>query len=369
MSVDIEYVVFGAGVIGLACGRELAKRKKEFYILEKESKFGTGISSRNSEVIHSGIYYNTDTLKTKLCILGRRKLYDYCEEKNISYRKTGKLIVATNEDEIEKLANLFENGKKNGIEGLVWLNKQEVTKKEPSINAIAAIHSKETGIIETKELMLAYLTDLEAGGGNIVYNKFPSIIEYFDNYWKITLSDETVFTTKNIINACGLGAKKFMECIKDFPSKLIPDLKMAKGHYFSMKGRKEKISHLIYPLPQIGGLGIHLTLDLAGEVRFGPDVEWVETENYEVPENLIFTFYESIKKYLPWIESNNLQPSYAGIRPKLHGPDKKFADFYLQTEKEHEKKGLINLLGIESPGITSSLAIAELVIDILEKKI
>ncbi len=367
MSVDIEYTIFGAGVIGLACGKELASRNKEFYILEKENQFGTGISSRNSEVIHSGIYYNADTLKTKLCIEGRKKIYKYCEEKKVSYKKTGKLIVATEESEISRLKTLFENGKQNGVDGLSWLDESDVKKKEPDIQAVAAIFSSETGIVETKELMSAYLSDSEAKGGSLVYNKTPVKIEYSNSHWNILLSDETEFTTKKIINACGLGAVQFLHCIKDFPKEKIPELKMAKGHYFSMSGRKEKISHLIYPLPQVGGLGVHLTLDLAGGVRFGPDVHWIETENYEVPDSLRFLFSESVKRYLPWIEPENLQPGYAGIRPKLHGPNEKFADFKIQFESEHGLPGLVNLLGIESPGITSSLAIASVVLNELEK--
>jgi 2-hydroxyglutarate dehydrogenase len=363
MKADIEFTIFGAGVIGLACARELASYKKEFYILEKENQFGTGISSRNSEVIHSGIYYNPDSLKTKLCIEGRNLLYRYCEEKKVSYKKTGKLIVATDESEIPKLKTLFENGKQNGVDGLYFWEESQIKKAEPDIQAVAAIYCRETGIVETKELMTAYLADAENASGNLVLNKHPVKIKRNQNNWEILLSDGTEFTTEKKINACGLGARKFIQCIEDFPKDKIPDLKMAKGHYFSLTKTAKKFSHLIYPLPQIGGLGVHLTLDLAGEVRFGPDVHWIETENYEVPESLRFVFYESVKRYLPWIQVENLQPGYAGIRPKLHGPKEKFADFKIQTEADHGMKGLVNLLGIESPGITASLAIAKLVVE------
>jgi len=362
MKADIEYTIFGAGVIGLACARELGSHKKDFYILEKKSQFGTGISSRNSEVIHSGIYYSKDSLKTRLCIEGRKLLYRYCEEKKVSYKKTGKLIVATEESEIPKLKALFENGQQNGIDGLSFWEKSDIKKVEPNIQAVAAIHSRETGIVETKELMTAYLSDAENTNGTLVLNKHPVKIKRYQNHWKILLSDGTEFTTENIINACGLGATKFMECIENFPQDKIPDLKMAKGHYFSLTKTSKKFSHLIYPLPQVGGLGVHLTLDLAGEARFGPDVHWIETENYEVPESLRTLFHSSVKRYLPWIVPENLQPAYAGIRPKLHGPNEKFADFKIQSEAEHGMKGLVNLLGIESPGITASLAIAKLVV-------
>lgn len=362
MQADVEYTIFGAGVIGLACARELASQKKEFYILEKESQFGTGISSRNSEVIHSGIYYNKDSLKTKLCIEGRKLLYHYCEDKKVSYKKTGKLIVATDESEIPKLKTLFENGRQNGVEGLSFLEESEIKKMEPNVNAIASIYCSETGIIDTKELMTSYLSDAEEAGGTLVCNKEPVQIKSKHSHWQILLSDGTEFTTEKIINACGLGAVRLLECIQDYPQEKIPEFRMAKGHYFSLNRSQRKISHLIYPLPQTGGLGVHLTLDLAGEVRFGPDVHWVDKENYEIPESLRFVFYDSVKRYLPWVQLENLQPAYAGIRPKLHGPDEKFADFLIQTEAEHGMKGLVNLFGIESPGITASLAIAKMVV-------
>jgi 2-hydroxyglutarate dehydrogenase len=363
VKADIEFTIFGAGVIGLACARELASYKKEFYILEKENQFGTGISSRNSEVIHSGIYYNPDSLKTKLCIEGRNLLYRYCEDKKVSYKKTGKLIVATDESEIPKLKTLFENGKQNGVDGLYFWEESQIKKAEPDIQAVAAIYCRETGIIDTKELMNAYLSEAEEAGGALVCSKEPVQIKRNQTNWQILLSDGTEFTTEKIINACGLGAVKVIECIQDYPHDRIPEFRMAKGHYFSLTGTPKKFSHLIYPLPQVGGLGVHLTLDLAGEVRFGPDVHWVEKENYEVPESLRSVFHESVKRYLPWIEPENLQPGYAGIRPKLHGPNEKFADFKIQTEAEHGLKGLVNLLGIESPGITASLAIAKLVVE------
>lgn len=368
MQANTEYTIFGAGVIGLACARELASHKKEFYILEKENQFGTGIISRNSEVIHSGIYYNKDSLKTKLCIEGRKLLYPYCEDKKVSYKKTGKLIVATEESEISKLKTLFENGKQNGVEGLSFLEESEIKKVEPNLNAIAAIYSSETGIVDTKELMTAYLSDVEKAGGILVFNKKPVQIRRISSHWQILLSDGTEFTTEKIISACGLGAVRFLECIQDYPQEKIPEFRMAKGHYFSLNRSQRKISHLIYPLPQIGGLGVHLTLDLAGEVRFGPDVHWIDRENYEVPESLRLNFYESVKRYLPWIQLENLQPAYAGIRPKLHGPNEKFADFLIQTEAEHGMKGLVNLLGIESPGITASLAIAKRVVELADSK-
>ncbi|EQA36500.1 FAD dependent oxidoreductase [Leptospira inadai serovar Lyme str. 10] len=363
---DIEYVVFGAGVIGLACGKELAARKKNFFVLEKESQFGTGISSRNSEVIHSGIYYGANSLKTKLCIEGRKLLYYYCKERGVPFKKTGKLIVAVESDEIPKLKSLYTNGKQNGINELFLWNEEEIRRAEPDISAVAAIYSPETGIVETKDLMSSYLADLNGEYGTLICNKSPVFLEHIQGYWKILLNDGTEFTTKKVINSCGLGAYDFLGKIHDFPREALPAFQMAKGHYFSLTGANIAVSHLIYPLPQIGGLGVHLTLDLAGGVRFGPDVEWVTEENYAVPEILRLKFYDSVKRYLPQIHADQLQPSYAGIRPKLHGPKEKFADFLIQTEKEHGMPGLVNLLGIESPGITSSLAIANLVLNSLE---
>lgn len=367
MAADVEYVVFGAGVIGLACGRKLAERKKSFFVLEKENQFGTGISSRNSEVIHSGIYYGADSLKTKLCIEGRRLLYEYCETKNVPFKKTGKLIVAVEADEIPKLRSLYENGKRNGIDELYWWDEAEIKRTEPSVRAVAAIYSSETGIVETKDLMSSYSADLSGEYGSLICNKYPVSLETAGKHWRISLNDGSEFTSEKVINSCGLGAYDFLGKIRDFPEESRPAaFRMAKGHYFSLTGSNIRVSHLIYPLPQVGGLGVHLTLDLAGGIRFGPDVEWVERENYDVPENLRSKFYDSVKRYLPQVHPDQLQPSYAGIRPKLHGPEEKFADFLIQTEKEHGMEGLVNLLGIESPGVTSSLAIANLVLNSLE---
>ncbi len=359
MTDRVETIVLGAGVIGLAIAKKLAELGHQIMILEKESSFGMGVSSRNSEVIHAGLYFNESWLKTKLCVTGKELLYGYAESRHIPYKRCGKLMVASSPTELAKLEQIKSQAAKNGVLDLKPLSATMCRDLEPDIHAVEGVFSPSSGVIDTHSLMQSLLADVETAGGQAVFNTEVAEIEKAADGFKITLVDGYSLECTRLINAAGLGAQNLAHKIDTLDNSLIPDLVMAKGCYFSYSGQS-KFNHLVYPLPFQGGLGIHLTLDIEGGVKFGPDVEFVKTEDYSVNSDLKLKFIEAIHHYFPGVDPLKLNPDYAGIRPKL---SKDGLDFMIQFEDDHRIPGLVNLFGIESPGLTSCLAIADYVKD------
>lgn len=355
----IDTVIIGAGVIGLACAATLAEAGHDVLILEKESSIGTGVSSRNSEVIHAGIYYPQGSLKARACTTGNQLLQDYAQKHNVPYRMVGKLIVATSADEEETLANIEKKAIANDVHTLQWLSKAETLKLEPELKCTSSLISPATGIIDTHAFMLSLRGKAETHGAMLALN--CPVISGTPTADGIMLQlgdqDSSTITARNIVIACGLSSP---DASRKLGLSNIPQEYLCKGHYFSISGRTP-FSRLVYPVPVPGGLGVHYTLDMAGRGRFGPDVEWVETENYDVPETKRETFAAAIQRYWPDCRAENLEPAYAGIRPKICAPGQPDADFVIMDETEHGIPGVISLLGIESPGITSSLALAQMV--------
>lgn len=353
--------MIGAGVVGLACARELAMNGFETYVLEKESSFGNGISSRNSEVIHAGLYYPTDSLKAKLCVEGRKLLYEYCRSRNIPHKKIGKWVVAKKAQE-EKLLSIYQQALANGCHEVAFIDKIEALRIEPELSADLILNSPETGIVDVHSLMMAFLSDFESDGGHVIFNSEVSSWGLNDRGVSITLNDadHTTIQAKYVVNSAGLYAVPLLEKLVGFPKDLIPPYWYVKGNYFSLAGASP-FSRLIYPLPEKDGLGVHLTLDLGGKAKFGPDVEKVTELDYGVSSERAFSFVQAIKCYWKNINIDLLQPNYSGIRPKIGRGDAGYDDFIIQDQTKHKIAGLINLLGIESPGITASLAIADVI--------
>lgn len=356
----VDCVVIGGGVVGIAVARQLAMQGREVWLLEATGELGNETSSRNSEVIHAGIYYPKNSLKAKLCVEGRRKLYQYCQDRMVPYKRCGKLIVATNESQVRELDKILAKGKANGVEGLEMLEGKTLISIEPSLTALAAIQSPHTGIIDSHQLMMHLQNDAEQAGAQFVFNSPVVSGEVSGKGIDLIVGHQTAFklTAKTVINSAGLDAVGLLTNMKHFPPQSIPKFYMAKGSYFSLAS-KAPFDHLIYPVPESGGLGVHLTLDLAGQARFGPDVEWVTEKNYGVDDRRKAVFEAAIQQYWPDLPVGQLQPAYAGIRPKLSGPGESAADFMIQSASDHGVSGLINLFGIESPGLTSCLSIAE----------
>lgn len=363
---EIDIIVVGSGVIGLAVVAELSQSYKDIFVIEKNSSFGQETSSRNSEVIHAGIYYPKDSFKAKTCSEGKNLLYEFCKKNNINHKRIGKLIVALDNNEVKDLENLFKNGSKNGVEDLKLFSKNEIKKIEPNVEAQTAIYSPSTGILDTHGFMKCLIEQFKSNGGQIAYNTELIGIEKTNNFYKVTVRDqkegEFSFLTRVFINGAGLNSDKVAEMIgiKDKDYKL----KYCKGDYFRVHNNKARfISRLVYPVPKVdrAGLGIHATLDLAGGLRLGPDDEYVDKIDYNIDGSKKVIFYESVKKFLPFIELIDLIPDTSGIRPKLQGPDEAFRDFIIKDEKDYGLAGFIDLIGIESPGFTSSLSIAKTV--------
>ena len=362
----VECAVIGAGVIGLAVARSLALQGREVVILESENAIGTGTSSRNSEVIHAGIYYPKDSLKTRLCIRGKELLYSYCSKHSIAHKRCGKLIVATNDSQIRTLEEIKEKARINGVLDMEWLNQTEVYKLEPNINAVAALLSPSTGLIDTHGLMLAYQGEAEERGAVIAFNSpvVSGVITDCGIRLGVGGDHPTELMCDTVINSGGLHAQSVAASIDGLPSHHVPETFYAKGNYFVLTGRSP-FQRLIYPIPDEAGLGVHLTLDLAGQARFGPDVEWITNINYRVDPSRGIEFYDAIRRYWPELPENALLPGYSGIRPKLLGAGNPPSDFVINGPDIHGVQGLVNLFGIESPGITASMAIAEEVLTVL----
>jgi len=357
-----DCIVIGAGIVGLSVARRLALAGRDVVILEAESTIGSGISSRNSGVIHAGIYYPSESLKARLCVEGKKRLYKYCVDRNITHSKIGKVLIAPDESEIPTLQDYYELGHQNNVKDLQWLDPQETKTLEPNIRCAAAIWSPSTGIIDVHDYMLALLGDAETNGAMLALKSPMTRAWLLDDSAVVEVGgDDPIRVKANLlINCAGLGAEKVARQIDGLPSKHIPTIFFAKGNYFFLK-QKAPFQHLIYPLPSRGGLGVHSSYDLAGRCRFGPDIHWIDRPDYAVDEHNLDDFYKAIRRYWPSLPDNSLAPDYTGIRPKLTRPGESSADFVIQTQAQHGIKCLINLFGIESPGLTASLAIAELV--------
>jgi len=351
-------LVVGAGVVGLACARAAALKGHEVIVAEALDVIGSVTSSRNSEVIHAGIYYPPGSLRAHHCPRGRRMLYEFCASHGVPHRKCGKLIVATNDAEAASNEALLARGLANGVEGLEPIGGNAARALEPELSCVSALLSPETGIVDSHAFMLALRGDLEDRGGMIAFNTSIDSLSPRPAGWRVRFGDAEMLDVDAVVNAGGLGAQALARATEGYPLARVPKLVLAKGNYFGFTGRPA-FSRLIYPAPVPGGLGVHVTLDLAGRMRFGPDVEWIETENYDVNPARAASFYKRIRDYWPGLPDDTLVPDYAGIRPKLTGPGEPAADFVIDGPREHGLRGLVHLFGIESPGLTSSLSLAE----------
>ena len=362
---QVECVVIGAGVVGLAVARALALAGREVLVLEAASGIGTGISSRNSEVIHAGLHGSAGWLKVRLCVQGRSLLYDYCQARGVDHRRCGKMLVATSASELPQLQALAQRAANNGVDDLQLLTSAQARAMEPALLCEAALWSPSSGIIDSHGLMLAFQGDLENAGGLVVLNSPVAKADCTRNCIDLHMADGTVLRTGLLVNSAGLQASELAASFSGLAPDLLPQTRFAKGNYFLLQGRAP-FSRLIYPMPQAGGLGVHLTLDLAGQARFGPDVQWVDrADDWLVDPARGDAFYAEVRRYWPGLPDGALQPGYAGIRPKLNAPHESAQDFMIQGPAEHGVPGLVNLFGIESPGLTSSLAIAQHVAKLL----
>lgn len=366
--MDAEITIIGAGVVGLAIAEKVSKDHSNVFLIEKHPSFGQETSSRNSEVIHAGIYYTRDSLKAKLCIEGKRLLYDYCKEYNVPYNNCGKLIVATSEEEISVIEGIRQTAIGNGVDDIVVLNMDQIAELEPNIFALKALFSPSTGIVDSHSLMKRYETNTINNGGQIVYGSEVTGIKRIKDGYEIILLDsdkkEYIFTTEIVINSAGLTSDKVSEMvgIEDDNLKIL----FCKGEYFRINPPKNKlINRLVYPVPHhnMEGIGIHVTIDMGGGVKLGPDVKYLESNiyDYKLTASKQEAFYKSAKKFLPFLEFDDIAPEMAGIRPKIQKPGDPLRDFYIMEEKKRGYPGFINLIGMESPGLTSSIAIANYV--------
>jgi L-2-hydroxyglutarate oxidase LhgO len=358
----VECVVVGAGVVGLAIARRLAEAGREVIVLEAADAIGTVTSSRNSEVIHAGIYYPAGSLMARLCVAGKQALYNYCRDRGIPHRNSGKLIVATRPEEIAKLASIKAHAEANGVADLEQLSGTEARALEPALACEAALLSPSTGIVDSHSYMLSLRGEAEAAGAAFAFLAPLERGRVTADGFELDVGGEAPMTLAcdMLINSAGLSATAIARMLDGMPLDLIPPAYLAKGCYFSCNA-KAPFSRLIYPVPEPGGLGVHLTLDLAGQARFGPDVEWVDHIDYTVDPARGERFYPAIRRYWPSLPDGALMPSYSGMRPKIVPPAVAVQDFMIQGAQTHGVPGLINLFGIESPGLTSSLAIADYV--------
>jgi L-2-hydroxyglutarate oxidase LhgO len=358
----VDAIVVGAGVIGLAIARALALAGKAPLILEGEPQFGSWTSSRNSEVIHAGIYYAEGSLKARLCVEGKQQLYAFCAARGVPHKRIGKLIFAHGEKQLGELDMIAQRAANAGVHDLQLLDRGAARALEPELDCAAALISPSTGIVDSHAFMLALLGEAEAHGAMLAKGSEISRITRAGGLWQIHLNDadEAVVGAPVLINAAGLAAQALARRTDGLEAKYVPPLHLARGVYFTYSG-KVPFEHLIYPVPEPGGLGTHLTLDLAGQARFGPDVEWVDTVDYTVDPVRLPKFAAAARRIWPALDPGRLQPGYAGIRPKITGPGEPAGDFVISGPADHGCEGLVNLFGIESPGLTASLAIADLV--------
>ena len=368
----VDALVIGGGVVGLAVARALALspafKGRDLMLLEAAGVIGTGTSSRNSEVIHAGIYYAPGSLKARLCVEGKALLYAYCLERGIGHRRCGKLIVATQAAQLDALQAIIDKAADNGVYDLVLLTREEARALEPQIECVAAIHSPSTGIVDSHALMLALQGDFENAGGVVALNSPVAHAECRPDAITVLTEDGTALRADVVINAAGLYAQALARRFAGLDPRHVPPSYYAKGNYFTLSGRSP-FQRLIYPVPEAAGLGVHLTLDLGGQAKFGPDVQWVDTpDDLAVDPARGEAFYAEVRKYWPALQDGALIAGYAGIRPKLQAPHEAARDFLIQGPAEHGVKGLVNLFGIESPGLTSCLALGDHVVDLLLNK-
>ncbi len=362
----VDCVVIGAGVVGLAVARALAQAGREVLILEAEGAIGTGTSSRNSEVIHAGIYYPQGSLKARLCVAGRDALYAFCDSHGVPYRRCGKLIVATDTTQLAGLDQLQAHAAANGVADLQRLGAAEILALEPQLAAVAGLLSPSTGIVDSHALMLALQGDAEAAGALLALHAPVARLEVLATGLRVEVGGETPMSlhAASVVNCAGHGAPLIAAQTVGLAPESVPPRYFAKGSYFSL-ATATPFRHLVYPLPEPGGLGVHLTLDMGGQARFGPDVEWIDGLDYQLDEHRAEGFYAAIRRYWPGLPDGALQPAYTGIRPKISGPGEPAADFRIDGPTRHGVPGLVNLFGIESPGLTSALAIGDHVRDLL----
>src|ERR1700722_16693913 len=363
----MQVLVIGAGVVGLAVARTAALAGHDVTVAEMTGGIANGVSSRNSEVIHGGLYYPTNSLRARHCVRGRRMLYDFCASHGVAHRKCGKLVVATNDAELAKTETILAQALTNGVEGMEMIGGNAARAMGAELYCVGALWSPETGIIDSHGYMRALWGELEDRGGMIAFGTPVEQLSYKAPHWQVRFggSDPGTIAFDAVVNAAGLGAQALARRIEDYPADKVPRLVLGKGNYFGFAGRPA-FSRLIYPTPIDGGLGVHVTLDLAGRMRFGPDVEWISEENYAVDPRRADSFYARIRTYWPGLPDGSLVPDYCGIRPKLTGKGEGQADFMIAGPKDHGMAQLVNLFGIESPGLTSSPAIAELVVGYLK---
>jgi L-2-hydroxyglutarate oxidase LhgO len=365
---QVDAIVIGAGVVGLAVGRALARKGLETLVLEREDAIGTGISSRNSEVIHAGLYYAPGSLKARLCVQGREQLYDFCASHGVAQRRCGKLVVATSPAQVEGLAQLAQRGAANGVNDLQLLSVEEARTLEPALRCEAALLSPSSGIVDSHGLMLALQGDLERAGGSVVLRSPVDGMRLDGAGHVLTIGGAEPMTLRAriVVNAAGLDAPALAGRFDGFAAQHVPHAHFSKGSYYALAGRAP-FSRLVYPMPQDAWLGVHLTLDLAGQARFGPDAQWLDAAtsdeiDYGVDPARAQAFYADVRRYWPGLPDGALQPAYSGVRPKIHGPGEPAPDFCIQGPREHGVAGLVNLFGIESPGLTSCLALADEVV-------
>jgi L-2-hydroxyglutarate oxidase LhgO len=360
MSEAVECVVIGGGIIGLAVARALARAGREVLLLEKERWIGQDTSSRNSEVIHAGLYYPDGSLKARFCVAGRKALYDYCAERHVPHQRIGKLVVAVTEAEIAILRKVIAHAEAAGVHDLEWIDEKAARQMEPQLNCVAAFHSPSTGIIDSHALMLALETDAESAGAQIVLRSPVMAGRVTAHGFALEIGGAEAMTleAKILVNSAGLYAPSLARRIAGIPSATIPPDYYCRGVYFTLAGRAP-FKRLVYPVPEHAGLGVHLTLDMNGAARFGPDTEWIDGIDYTVDPRRGDKFYAAIRTYWPALPEDALQPGYAGIRPKINSAKEPAADFMIAGPETHGVPGLVNLFGIESPGLTASLAIGD----------
>ncbi len=359
--------IIGAGVIGLAIAQHLAGEARQVYVLEKNDSFGLETSSRNSETIHAGIYYPEDSLKARTCIEGNALLYEICERHGVPYRKTGKLIVATKDDELERLEALFEQGKRNGAPDLAMLSRREIAELEPDVTGIAALHAPSSGVVDSRALMKFFLNSAQEKGAGVAYRSRVVGIEKLSSGYRVAVQDDSgvsTFETDVVVNCAGLHSDEIARLAGINIDSAGYRLRYCKGEYFSVaRPAGRLVQRLIYPVPQLstGGVGIHTVFDVEGRMRLGPSARYVDEIEYSVDGSQQRAFFEAVRPFLPFIEYEDLAPEMAGVRPKLGGPGEGFTDFVIREESDRGLPGLINLIGIESPGLTAAPAIARYV--------
>jgi L-2-hydroxyglutarate oxidase LhgO len=354
----IDTAVIGAGLVGLAVARALALAGREVVILEAEDAIGTHTSSRNSEVIHAGIYYPQDSLKARACVAGRERLYAYCAERGVPHRRCGKLIVAVDAAQLEELEAIRRKAHANGVTDVVRMSREQVHALEPELSCVAALYSPATGIIDSHALMLAYLGDAENAGAMLALKSPLESARVRADGLELHVAGAEPLLARSVVNCAGLRAPSLARLIDGYPPGLAPRELYAKGNYYTL-ARRSPFTHLVYPVPEPGGLGVHVTLDLGGRARFGPDVEWVDAIDYRVDPRRADAFYAAIRRYWPGLADGALAPGYAGIRSKISGRGEAAADFVVQGPRTHGVPHLVHLFGIESPGLTASLALAD----------